>query len=204
VQIGEAVRDLGADLLVVSRSGKRGWERFLLGSTAKAVAIDPPCEVVIVHPDHAKPDVKDIVVGTDFSANADRAVSVAAELALRYGAKLHIVHSEDVEDVDPIDALGGATIPTEYRRSDSEIDASRRMKSLEKSHASELEGVDYQTRLGRDEPGRALIDYCERNKSDLLVVGRAGHSPLLANVLGSAVNRVVHGSPATLVICPAK
>ncbi|MDZ7829841.1 MAG: universal stress protein [Halofilum sp. (in: g-proteobacteria)] len=67
VQIGEAVAERGADLLVVSRSGKRGWERFLLGSTAKALAIDPPCELVVVHPEHAKPDVKDIVVGTDFS-----------------------------------------------------------------------------------------------------------------------------------------
>jgi len=204
VQIGEVARESGADLLVVSRSGKRGWERFLLGSTARALAIDPPCEMVIVHPEHAKPQVKDIVVGTDFSANADRAVSVAAGLALRYGAKLRIVHAEDVGDVDPIDALGGATIPTEYRRSESEIDASRRMKSLEEAHASELEGVDYETRLSREEPGRALIDYCERNKSELLVVGRAGHSPLLSNVLGSAVNRVVHASPATLVIVPAK
>jgi len=203
VQIGEVVTDRGADLLVVSRSGKRGWERFLLGSTAKALAIDPPCKLVVVHPEHASPDVKNIVVGTDFSENADGALSAACELARRYGARLHIVHSEDVEEVDAIDALGGATIPTEYRRSDVEIQPSRRMKSLEKTHASELEGVQYETKLSREEPGRALINYCERNKSDLLVVGRAGHSPLVANVLGSAVNRVVHGSPTTLVICPA-
>jgi nucleotide-binding universal stress UspA family protein len=203
VQIGEAVTERGADLLVVSRSGKRGWERFLLGSTAKALAIDPPCELVVVHPEHANPDVKDIVVGTDFSRNADRAVSAACELARRYGATLHIVHSEDVEDVDAIDALGGATIPTEYRRTDVEIEASKRLKKLEKDHAGELEGVKYETKLSREEPGRALIAYCERNKSDLLVVGRAGHSPLVANVLGSAVNRVVHGSPTTLLICPA-
>lgn len=204
VQIGEAVAERGADLLVVSRSGKRGWERFLLGSTAKALAIDPPCKLVVVHPEHASPDVKDIVVGTDFSENADRAVSAACELARRYGAKLHILHSEDVEEDGAIDALGGATIPTEYRRSDGKIKASRRLESLEKALASELEGVKYETKLSREEPGRALIDYCERKRSDLLVVGRAGHSPLVANVLGSAVNRVVHGSPATLVICPAK
>ncbi|MDZ7829842.1 MAG: universal stress protein [Halofilum sp. (in: g-proteobacteria)] len=129
---------------------------------------------------------------------------MACELARRYGAKLHIVHSEDVEDVDAIDALGGATIPTEYRRSDVEIEASKRLKQLEKDHASELEGVKYETKLSREEAGRALIAYCERNSSDLLVVGRAGHSPLVANVLGSAVNRVIHGSPTTLVICPAK
>jgi len=203
VQIGATVKELGADLLVVSRSGKRGWERFLLGSTAKALAIDPPCELVIVHPEHAQPEVREIVVGTDFSENADRAVSRACALARHYGAKLHIVHAEDVEQVDAIDALAGATIPTEYRRSDAEIDASKRMAALEKAHESELEGVKHATRLSREEPGRALIDYCERNHSDLLVVGRAGHSPLVANVLGSTINRVVHGTPATLVICPS-
>ena len=202
-QIGEAVKERWADLLVVSRSGKGGFKRFLLGSTAKALAIDPPCELVVVHPEHALPEVRDIVVGTDFSDNAGRALSVACELARCYGAKLHIVHSEEIDVLDPIDALGGATIPREYRRSEAEIAATKRMKSLEETHSGELEGVRYETSVVRGEAGSAIIDYCERNRSDLLVVGRAGHSPLVSNVLGSAVNRVVHGSPATLVICPA-
>ncbi len=204
VQLAEAVSEEKADLVVVSRSGKGGWERFWLGSTAKALAIDPPCEVVIVHPDHSGPEVRNIVVGTDFSPNAERAVAFACALARRYGAALHIVHAEEVERVDAIDALGGATIPTEYRRSDAEIEADKRLEQLEKDHAPELEGIDFETRLSRDNPAKALVDHCERNHSDVLVVGRAGHSPLLTHVLGSAINRVVQAAPATVIITPAR
>lgn len=202
VQLAEAVSEEKADYLVVARSGKRGWERFWLGSTAKALAIDPPCQVVIVHPEHSKARVRNLVVGTDFSNNADRAVSEACALARRYGAKLHIVHAEEVERIDAIDALGGATIPSEYRRTDTEIDADKRMKQLEKDHASELEDIHYDTKLTRETPAKALIDYCEKNKTDVLVVGRAGHSPLLTHVLGSVVNRVVQGAPTTVIITP--
>jgi len=205
VQLAEAVSEEKADLVVVSRSGKRAWERFWLGSTAKALAIDPPCEVVIVHPEHSRPEVRDVVVGTDFSANAGRAVTFACGLARRYGAKLHIVHAEEVEHLAPIDALGGATVPVEYRRSESEVELDRRLEQVTQEHAEELEGLDYETALVRDNAAKALIEYCEKNKTDVLVVGRAGHSPLLTHVLGSAINRVVQGAPATVVvITPAR
>ena len=205
VQLAEAVSEEQADLLVVSRSGKRAWERFWLGSTAKALAIDPPCEVVIVHPEHSRPEVHDVVVGTDFSATADRAVTFACGLARRYGAKLHILHADEVEPPQHIDALGGAVIPAEYRNSEAEIEAEQRLERVAQDHADELEGLDYETVVVRDNAARALIEHCERNKTDVLVVGRAGHSPLLTHVLGSAINRVVQGAPATVVvITPAR
>lgn len=204
VQLGEVVRTLGAELLVVARSGKRGWERFMLGSRARALATDPPCDLVVVHPEHDEPKLADIVVGTDFSAGADRAVTVAAGLARRHGAKLHLVHAEEPEPVYAIDALGGAMIPTEYRRREADRAASEHMQGLEQAHADELEGVDYDTKIAAGDPARVLTEACEQNGSDLLVVGRAGHSPLVATVVGSTVNRVLHATPTNLAICPAR
>lgn len=204
VQLAEAVKEAKADLLVVSRSGKGGWEKFWLGSTAKALAIEPPCELVMVHPEHSEPEVAEILVGTDFSKNADRALTVACRLARRYGAHLQILHSEEVDDIDALDALGGATIPRKYRRPEVELQASERMKSLEEAHASDLEGLAYDTQLARDNPARALIEYCDRNRADVLVIGRAGHSQLLANVLGSVVNRVVQAAPTNVIIVPGE
>lgn len=204
VQIGKAVRERGAELLVVSRSGKRGWERFVLGSRARALATEPPCELIIVHPDHGGPKLEDIVVGIDFSPSSERALTVAAGLARRYGAKLHLVHSEAEEPVYALDALGGAMIPVEYRRSELEVEASERIQALEKAHAVQLEGVEYDTRISHEEPARALIDVCQDHGSDLVVVGRAGHSPVVATVLGSTVNRLLQAVPTNLAICPTE
>lgn len=203
VQLAEAVKEEKAHLLVISRSGKGGWAKFWLGSTARGLAVEPPCEVVIVHPEHSRPEVAEVVVGTDFSKNADRALTVACELARRYGAHLQLIHAEEVDEIDALDGLGGASIPARYRRSSIDEEASKRMKSLEEAHAPDLDGIDYDTRLSQDNPARALIEYCEKNRADVLVIGRAGLSPLLANVLGSVVNGVVQAAPTTVVIVPA-
>lgn len=201
-QIAEAVKEEKADLVVIARSGKGGWEKFWLGSTAKALAINPPCEVVIVHPEHGRPEVSEVLVGVDFSANAERALTVACDLSRRYGAHLQILHAEEVDEIDALDGLGGAAIPARYRRSGIDEAASKRMKSLEEAHAADLEGIDYDTQLSQDNPARALIDYCDKKRADVLVIGRAGHSELLANVLGSVVNRVIQAAPTNLIIVP--
>ncbi|MDX1608979.1 MAG: universal stress protein [Halofilum sp. (in: g-proteobacteria)] len=202
-QLAEAVRDSKADLLVVARTGKRAWERFLVGSTARALALDPPCELVIVHPEHGRAEVGNIVLGTDFSENAGRALAFAAGLARRYGAKLHIVHAEEVDELQALDALAGELIPTEHRRAESERASSERLADLVQNSAAELEGVEHTTRALTGMPARALAEYCKKGGADLLVVGRAGHSALLAHVLGSVVNGVLQAAPTHLVIVPA-
>lgn len=201
-QLAEAVRDGKAGMLVVSRSGKRAWERFLVGSTARALALDPPSQLVIVHPEHGRPEVGNVVLGTDFSANSGRALAAAAGLARRYGAKLHIVHAEEVDELHALDALAGELIPTEHRRAESERESSERLADLVEKSAAELEGVDHVTRALTGTPARALAEYCEKEAADLLVVGRAGHSVLLAHVLGSVVNGVVQAAPTNVVIVP--
>ncbi|MCI0663756.1 MAG: universal stress protein [Acidobacteria bacterium] len=47
-KIIEAAKEWGADLVVLGSHGKRGYERFLLGSVSQAVAHHAPCSVEIV------------------------------------------------------------------------------------------------------------------------------------------------------------
>lgn len=202
LQIAEAVKAHDAGLLIIARSGRRPLQRALLGSTAKGLAIDPPCELVIVHPHHDRPDVRDIVVGTDFSANGDRALSVAAAVAHHYGARLHLVHAEEYPRVNALESPYGWTIPEEFRRKDSLGEASARMQSLEQQHARELEGIRYDTLVVQGPPDAALIECCQENRSDLLVIGRAGHSPMVSKFLGTVVNQLVHATPSSLLISP--
>ena len=44
----EEAREWGADLIVVGSHGRRGLERFLLGSVADSIAIHAECSVEVI------------------------------------------------------------------------------------------------------------------------------------------------------------
>ena len=201
VQLRECVEENDAEALVVARSGKTSWEQFWLGSTAKALANDPPSNLVIVHPEHSAPEVDRIAVGTDFSANADRALVLGATLAAGLGAELEIVHSSSepvVEVFEPDE------VPEEFRRGDVYLRAQDEMNDLVARHQKQLEGVDYQTHILKQSPAKGLMHFIDANDVDLVVVGRSGQSPFVASVVGSVLNKVVQAADATLVISPAE
>ena len=50
----DTAKEWEADLIVLGSHGKRGVDRFLLGSVSEAVAIHAPCSVRVVRTKHAK------------------------------------------------------------------------------------------------------------------------------------------------------
>jgi nucleotide-binding universal stress UspA family protein len=47
-QIAEAAREFGADMIIISTHGRKGFSRMLLGSTSEKMARHAPCPVLIV------------------------------------------------------------------------------------------------------------------------------------------------------------
>jgi nucleotide-binding universal stress UspA family protein len=56
-QVAQLAADLEADLVVVGTHGRRGFERFVLGSVAEATVRLAPCPVLVVRPKAAPPPV---------------------------------------------------------------------------------------------------------------------------------------------------
>ena len=48
LEIAEAARELGADLIVISTHGRKGFSRMFFGSTTEKIVRNAPCPVLIV------------------------------------------------------------------------------------------------------------------------------------------------------------
>jgi ubiquinone biosynthesis protein len=116
-----------------------------------------------------------VLVATDRSETAHRAVEWAAEMAERYDAELVVLRVTLDGDVD----------------------------ELERDLAEYAEGFGGRARpLVRhgDDPARVIVDAASDEDVDVLVVGSVGMQGRREFLLGNVPNRVSHNAPCTVVI----
>ena len=136
-----------------------------------------------------------ILVGTDGSEGAMRAMEWAARLAKASGASVRAVHvltynREFLRDLT-LDTM------TTWRR---ELD-----HSLRTDWVAPLveQGVPHRCALIEDEsPAAGLIHAADREQSDLIVVGATGHSSFASRVLGSTSYSLTHHAPRPVIVVP--
>ena len=113
-----------------------------------------------------------ILVATDRSESADRAVRWAAEMAERYEAELLVLQ---------VVTEGAAA------------------KLPELTQFAETLGARARIETGED-PSAAIVRAAREEKVDVLVVGNVGMSGRREFLLGNVPNRVSHNAPCTVVI----
>ena len=139
-----------------------------------------------------------IVVGTDFSELADRAIDHALEMAsLREGAEVHVLY------VEP-DVLGEATLTPAL---EAAINADAAVSKIEEHARKRLDAMAPGLRkrqirrlvahFGRGSPAEIIAQLAARLDADLVVVGSHGHRGVRRLFLGSVAERVSH-----LARCP--
>ena len=122
--------------------------------------------------------VRRVLVATDRSETAERAVRFAADMAERYEAELHVLRvllSDDGTRAEAARELG------EYAAS----------LAGERGRASVVIAGD---------PADAIVEAARREKADVLVVGSVGMSGRREFLLRNVPNRVSHNAPCTVVI----
>jgi nucleotide-binding universal stress UspA family protein len=139
-----------------------------------------------------------IVVATDSSPAANRAVDAAASLAKTAGCELVIL------------TVGGNVSGAELRRlarvggdlsNTLETSANRVLSQARKRarHAG-IKAVKLQTVWG--DPAEAIIDAIRRIKPDILVVGRRGRGRLSGLLLGSVSQKLASLAPCSVMVVP--
>ena len=142
--------------------------------------------------------ISSIVLGTDGSETAKKAVREATELAKLLGATIDLVSAYEpvpaqrlrVEARDVPDDVSWMVNPRE------DVEATLKEAAEEVKAA----GVTVETFAREGDPADAILDVAEERGADLIVVGNRGMTGAKRFLLGSVPNKVSHHAPCSVLI----
>jgi len=204
-EILAAAGEYDADLIVMGTEALRGVRRLFFGSIAAKVMAHTSIPVLAIPPGVAdlltpRPDgerglpLREILVAVDFSESAMLAVRDAAELALRWGTVLTLMHVvPGVPDV----LHWGASLDAHQRR---QIERAQRELELV---AREIEGVPVVVMTAEGAPDEAIIRVAAEHGSSLVVLGlRRSRAGWFAPRPGSTAYRVLSLTKLPVLVLP--
>jgi len=142
--------------------------------------------------------IRKILIATDGSENAQRALHYAKESALKWKSELIIVSV-----VPPISPLLVPTPGFNLEKYMSELENVYRNVLIEAEEYIKKNGPEIETsiQLGRGRPADIIIQIAEKENVDLIVMGNRGHGIITGWILGSTSRHVVeHCTKPILII----
>lgn len=138
--------------------------------------------------------MKRILVPTDFSPQAENALKVAAELALKHGSKIYLLHSLEM----PLSLIRGAD--------SSNLPESLFFIKLAEKNFSELlekpylKEIEVQEAIGHNEIYNDIIATVEKSNIDIVIMGSHGASGFKEMFIGSNTEKVVRTSSIPVLV----
>jgi nucleotide-binding universal stress UspA family protein len=205
--IARAVRDFNIDLVTIVTHGRKGLSRALWGSTAEEIIAEAPCPVLTIRPpqrdfvehrnSHTEIRLNRVLLATNFRTSSNAATQVAAELAGRTGAELHLIYvigdyMDQMAEFFPDSAGPPLTRLRQY--------VEERMAALAREA-----GARVITHIGEGRPYAEIVRLATEKDVDLIVAGTSTHDSLFggAPVLGPDIERVVRNAPCPVLCVPS-
>jgi nucleotide-binding universal stress UspA family protein len=142
--------------------------------------------------------LKNILVATDFGAASDAALRYGRELARRFDATLHVLHVTENVSVSSIGADGFVAMAPQQLQ--DEIEDTARVRLMEALTDSDRSGlVTRPVVITASSPAPVIVDYAERHKIDVIVIGTHGRGALAHFLMGSVAERVVRVAPCPVL-----
>jgi nucleotide-binding universal stress UspA family protein len=181
-------------MAISATHGRKGLKRLLLGSVTEKLMRTLPCPLLVVRggiqpapADAETSRFKRILVGCDFSPDADLALAHALSLAQEFQAELHLAHV--IELPTYTDIL--RPVITHRQSTSAEI------KTFLQDKLDALVPEDARhwcrtvTTLHEGQPYDRLLQYAEWAAIDLIVLGTRGHGLIDTMLIGSTTDRVI-------------
>jgi nucleotide-binding universal stress UspA family protein len=143
--------------------------------------------------------IKRILWTTDFSDEAQEALLYADAFAKAFKAKITALHV--VPDVSPALYDTAAVIKGEIARRVAFVkgEAKKKLETLEKS-----KDMTFNILIEEGSAAKKIIEVAEKEKADLIVMGRRGLSAIEKLFIGSVANHVLRNSPVPLLLTKKK
>lgn len=208
----EAVESNKIDLLILGTHGRRGFNRFLLGSVAEETIRISTVPVLLVRAEEGRANYltnrnalpyQRIVIATDGSKVSDSALIQAIDLAKSLDATLSVLHiANEFPAKDFIFAKQFVHYQEAIKHHGEEI----LKKSIHLCHENDLRAETLLIEI-IDKPEGVpdkIIESILSLKADLLIVGTHGHSGINRFLLGSVAEEIVRRSPIPVLLVRPK
>lgn len=147
------------------------------------------------------PQVRSILLPTDFSGCANHAFPYAAAIARATGASLICVHV--VESVVPSVGYTGLTEPMPLADISGQLEDSAEKELPRLAECDELAGVEVEEVIAHGDPAAEIVRVASERGVDLIVISSRGRAGLGRILFGSTAEAVVrHASCPVLVVKP--
>jgi nucleotide-binding universal stress UspA family protein len=209
--IVDYVEEAGLDAVVMGTHGRRGIRRFVAGSVTEHVIRAAPVPVFTVRrPDDAGegdestgatgdlPRYERVLVPTDGSDTAERAVDHALAIAEAFDGELHALTVVDVgavassSDIVPSDTV----IESLTDRGEAAV--------ADVAERADERGVEAVTEVRQEFPGSGILGYTREHEVDIVVMGTHGRTGLGRVLLGSTAERVIRRAEVPVCAVPAE
>jgi nucleotide-binding universal stress UspA family protein len=195
-EIQRVVRSAKIDFVVMGTHGRRGIERWVLGSVAEQLLRSIKVPLLTIgrtrKPETAPPAIRRILVTTDFSEGTSEAAAFAFSIAQECQAQISILH-----------VIGeiGADTSEKYR----DILIKKMGDQLDKLIPDEARvWCDVKTRVEAGLPFKVILKALEKENVDLLAMNVHGKRRLDQSLLDSTAERVVRAAPCPVLMIPPK
>jgi len=189
------------DLIVAGTRGLGAFKRMVLGSVSTALLNQASnCPVMVVRSrksNKSAQKLRKILVATDGSKSASRAVESAVSISKVTGAELTIAYAVYLE---PGAYYGGYVSAVDRLLTDARSEGRKIVSQAVK--VAEENGVDATGELIEKNLGPvwALTEYAEEKGFDLIVTGTRGQTALKKALLGSVANGIAHYAPCSVLV----
>jgi nucleotide-binding universal stress UspA family protein len=195
-QILRAAAEAPTDCIVMGTHGRRGFERFVLGSVTEHVLRKAACPVLAVPPlpDERRPAgiFPSVLCAIDFAAASLHALDLARSLVAPRG-RLVLIHS-----IQWPFRLGPSPKPREMEplRARLEGDAEER---LERVTVDQRDSVTIERHVAAGKPHAEILRCARDAGAALIVAGLHSHAVNDIALLGSTTRRVLHDAPCPVL-----
>ncbi|MBC7363388.1 MAG: universal stress protein [Candidatus Aminicenantes bacterium] len=147
-----------------------------------------------------KKQIKNILWATDFSAESLTALNYARFLAEKFGASIAALHV--VPDFAPAlyETRGALVTELVEKQEESKIKAGKKLEKIQSQTGVKFSRMMVET----GSAGKKIPEIAEREKCQLIAIGRKGLSALEKILLGSVASRVLRHSKVPVLVTPRK